>query len=79
MPMIDTDLIKPASDSVQEAIGKMRDIDADINLQKFKPADSERTRKLVIAQGAARQEYELALIALSDKVQNVIKQASAGK
>lgn len=66
MQTIKVEQIKPASDAVQEAIDKMRDIDADINLQKFKPADPVRARNLVIAQGDARQEYELALIALSN-------------
>ncbi len=78
MRTIKIDQIKPASDAVQEAIDKMRDIDADINLQKLKPADPVRARNLVIAQGDARQEYELALIALSNKVHDAIKQASVG-
>ncbi|UZE86600.1 hypothetical protein [Pseudomonas viciae] len=78
MQTIKIDQIKPASDAVQEAIEKMRDIDADINLLKFKPAHPERTRNLVIAQGDARQEYELALIALSNNVHDAIKQACAG-
>lgn len=77
MHTIKIDQIKPASDAVQKAIEKMRDIDADINSQKFKPADPERMRNLVIAQGDARQEYELALIALSHNVHDAIKQASA--
>ena len=80
MPMIDTDLIKPASDAVQEAIGKMRDINADISLLEIaRPAQPEKIRKLEESRGPARQVYELALIALSDKVAYVIKHASAAK
>jgi CHASE3 domain sensor protein len=77
VPTIKIDQIKPASDAVRQAIDKMRDIDADINAQSYKPADSARARNLAIAQGAARQEYEVALIALSNKVHDAIKQASA--
>lgn len=78
MPMIDTDLIKPASDSVQEAIDKLRDIDAEINFHRSQP-DPAKESALGDAHRYAMSEYQNALFALFDKVQSVIKQASAGK
>lgn len=78
MPMIDSDLIKPASDAVQAAIKTMRDITTDKRLEEMAGTlDAEKNRRYEEAKGAARNVYERALMTLSDKVDKAIKQVSA--
>lgn len=76
MLMTNIDLIKPASDVVQNVISEMRGITSQVEFEKIKGTlDSVKSREYDKAMSAARASLDRALLRLSFDVEAAIKQA----